>query len=87
MAVRKRSITIASHRTSFSVEDRFWELLCALAKRDHLSVAALVALIDRNRARDANLSSAVRLHVLAEVEAGFRLADDIPAAPTDSDLG
>ena len=45
----KRSITIARHRTSISVEDAFWEALCAFAEGDGRSVADLVGEIDKER--------------------------------------
>jgi predicted DNA-binding ribbon-helix-helix protein len=64
----KRSLTIARHRTSISLEDAFWDALGAIARADGKSVAALVGEIDRQRsaARRAglNLSAAIRLYVL-----------------------
>jgi len=77
MAVRKRSITIAGHRTSYSIEDAFQDGLVALADDEGLSVAALIARIDAQRPPDANLSSALRLYVLQAARAG-RLADHAP---------
>lgn len=61
--LRKRSLTIAGHRTSVSLEAPFWDALGELARRRGLSVQALVAAIDRSRG-ESNLSSAVRVHVL-----------------------
>lgn len=63
--IRKRSVVIAGHRTSVSLEDIFWEQLQMLAKRQRLSVNALVESIDRDRA--ANLSSAIRVFVLEQL--------------------
>jgi predicted DNA-binding ribbon-helix-helix protein len=63
-AVRKRSVTIRGHRTSFSVEDEFFAELARLAAETGRPVAALVAEIDEARGREVNLSSAIRLHVL-----------------------
>ncbi len=63
--MRKRSVTIAGHRTSVSVEDEFWEELLAIADRDGKSINGLIAEIDAER--DRNLSSAIRLRVLAEL--------------------
>ncbi len=64
----KRSLTIARHRTSVTLEDAFWEALGDIARADGKSVAALVGEIDRRRSaagrRDLSLSSAVRLYVL-----------------------
>ena len=59
----KRSLTIAGHRTSVSLEAPFWRLLQAEATDARLSVAALVERIDRER-RGSNLSSAIRVHLI-----------------------
>lgn len=65
-AIKKRSVTIAGHRTSLSLEEIFWRRLKAEARREGLSVNELVALIDRER--PGNLSSAVRVFVLRRAE-------------------
>jgi predicted DNA-binding ribbon-helix-helix protein len=62
--VKKRSVTVAGHRTSVSVEEPFWDALAEIAAVRRSSVAALIATIDRERVREANLSSAIRLFVL-----------------------
>jgi predicted DNA-binding ribbon-helix-helix protein len=62
--VAKRSLTVAGHRTSISLEDPFWEGLATIAASRRQSVAALVASIDRGRTPDTNLSAAIRLAVL-----------------------
>lgn len=67
-SVRKRSITIAGHRTSVSLEDAFWTVLCRIAESRECSVSQLVTQIDRERT--GNLSSAIRVFVLNEVAAG-----------------
>ncbi|GAC1557452.1 MAG: hypothetical protein NVS2B5_19540 [Beijerinckiaceae bacterium] len=61
----KDSPVIASHRTSISLERAFWEKLQAVARKRQVSIASLVARIDAERG-DANLSSALRVFVLAE---------------------
>lgn len=61
--VVKHSLVIAGHRTSVSLEREFWDGLKIIAARRALSLAALVAEIDAARGR-ANLSSAIRVHVL-----------------------
>lgn len=66
--IRKRSITLHGHRTSFSVEDAFLDELKAIAARRDVSFAALVAEIDEARPLDSNLSSALRLFVLRELK-------------------
>ena len=45
----KRSLSIAGHQTSISLEPLFWEMLKAAAAREGLAVAALVARIDAER--------------------------------------
>jgi predicted DNA-binding ribbon-helix-helix protein len=64
----KRSVTIARHRTSVSIEDEFWAALAEFAAEDEKSVAALVAEIDQGRgaraSERASLSAAIRLYVL-----------------------
>ena len=62
-AVRKRSVRIAGHRSSVSLEAEFWDELKALAARRGTSLARLVGEIDRARS-GRNLSSALRLAVL-----------------------
>ncbi|WP_371418371.1 ribbon-helix-helix domain-containing protein [Methylocapsa sp. S129] len=62
----KRSLVIAGHRTSISLEETFWRELKALAKRRAQSINALVAEIDANRG-PANLSSAIRVFVFESV--------------------
>ncbi|MBN9079118.1 MAG: aryl-sulfate sulfotransferase [Rhizobiales bacterium 65-79] len=66
-AVRKRSVTIRGHRTSYSLEEAFQEELEKVAASRSIPVAALVASIDETRPRDTNLSSALRLFVLNAV--------------------
>lgn len=61
--MHKHSLVIAGHRTSISLELAFWDALRALAAARGLSIAALVAEIDATRG-EANLSSALRVHVL-----------------------
>ena len=61
--VAKRSIVIAGHKTSVSLEDEFWNSLKEIAGQRGMTLAELVAAIDRDR-EHANLSSAIRLFVL-----------------------
>lgn len=63
-AVRKRSVSIRGHRTSFSLEDAFFGELERLAAIRGVPMAALVAEIDEVRGEETNLSSALRLHVV-----------------------
>lgn len=64
--VVKRSVTIRGHRTSFSLEQPFFDALTQIAERRGLSLAALVAEVDGSRPKGANLSSALRVFVLEE---------------------
>ncbi len=61
--VIKRSIVIAGHKTSVSLEDAFWKGLKDIAVRRQLTLSDLVATIDSGRPH-GNLSSAIRLFVL-----------------------
>ncbi len=72
-ARNKRSLTIARHRTSVSLEEEFWTALADIAKVQGKSVAALVREIDQMRTTrnsDESLSAAIRLYVLARVREG-----------------
>lgn len=61
--VVKRSLVVAGHATSVSLEEPFWRELRHLADRQGLTVPALVAQIDGRRGA-ANLSSALRVEVI-----------------------
>ncbi len=67
--VVKRSIVIAGHKTSVSLEDAFWDALKELACKRDLTLSDVVAEIDATRAQ-GNLSSAIRLFVLENVRRG-----------------
>jgi predicted DNA-binding ribbon-helix-helix protein len=65
----KRSITIAGHQTSISLEPIFWEALEAAAVARSLPLSALVAAIDHARIggeEPPNLASAIRTWLMAE---------------------
>ncbi|MCJ8518376.1 putative DNA-binding ribbon-helix-helix protein [Pseudorhizobium tarimense] len=62
--IRKHSATLHGHRTSFSLEDEFWDELKRIAGQRNLSIAGLIAEVDDDRASDSNLSSALRVYVL-----------------------
>jgi predicted DNA-binding ribbon-helix-helix protein len=61
--VVKRSIVIAGHKTSVSLEDAFWKGLKEIAGTRDMTLSELVAFIDSER-QHGNLSSAIRLFVL-----------------------
>jgi predicted DNA-binding ribbon-helix-helix protein len=64
--IKKRSVSLAGHLTSVSVEDEFWAELKRLAAREGLTVTALLTRLDAER--PGNLSSAIRLHVLKALQ-------------------
>ena len=66
--VRKRSVSIRGHRTSYSLEQPFFDDLVAIAAERQIALAVLIAEVDASRPREANLSSALRLHVLEWVK-------------------
>ena len=75
--IQKRSVMVAGHRTSVSLEAPFWEELSSIAARRGKSISTLISEIDSSR--DGNLSSALRLLVLEDFRqrlqaepAGFR---------------
>jgi predicted DNA-binding ribbon-helix-helix protein len=76
--VVKRSIVIAGHKTSVSLEDAFWTGLKEIAAKRDLTLSDMVATIDQDR-RHGNLSSAIRLFVLDYYRGGAQ-----PAAHADT---
>ncbi|MBV9966691.1 MAG: ribbon-helix-helix domain-containing protein [Alphaproteobacteria bacterium] len=74
----KRSVRIAGHATSVSLEPAFWEALNEIAVRRRMSLNALLSTIDAGRR--GNLSSAIRLFVLARCRDG-ELGDLAGASP------
>ena len=61
---KKRSLNLRGHQTSVTLEDRFWDALCEIAKIKEFSINKLVAEIDETRDFDAGLASAIRDYVL-----------------------
>ncbi|MGQ0663394.1 MAG: ribbon-helix-helix domain-containing protein [Pseudomonadota bacterium] len=74
--IRKRSVLIAGHRTSVSLEPEFWAALKDIARARRVSINDLVTEIDRSRR--ANLSSALRVFVLGDVCARLAAASPHP---------
>ena len=81
--VIKRSIVIAGHKTSVSLEDAFWKALKEIAVSRHTTLSDLVAAIDSGRPH-GNLSSAIRLFVLDHYQA--RTDGDADSGPTGRDM-
>ena len=72
----KYSVLVSGHSTSISLEQEFWNHINRIAREKNMSVNQLVSEIDKTR--KTNLSSALRLHVLKNLEhdAGLSLMDD-----------
>jgi predicted DNA-binding ribbon-helix-helix protein len=66
--LKKRSFSIAGHRTSIALEPEFWAVLEEEASRQGIALAALVAQVDAARNQRA-LASALRLHALERATA------------------
>ncbi|MFB9138724.1 ribbon-helix-helix domain-containing protein [Maritalea porphyrae] len=65
--MKKRSITIAGHRTSVALEQEFWSEIDDLAKERSLTLSQLIEEIDEARTTE-NLASALRLAVLENLK-------------------
>ena len=61
---KKRSLTLRGHRTSVSLEDRFWRAFCEIADHQNKPINVLAAEIDETRDLEAGLASAIRDYVL-----------------------
>jgi predicted DNA-binding ribbon-helix-helix protein len=78
--VVKRSIVIAGHKTSVSLEEPFWSGLKEIAHGQHTTLSTMVGDID-TKCRQGNLSSAIRLFVLDNVRSRISgYAAEHPAA-------
>jgi predicted DNA-binding ribbon-helix-helix protein len=62
--IKKRSVSLSGHRTSYSIEDEFQTALLKMADAQSVSLAKLIASIDEGRGEQSNLSSALRIAVL-----------------------
>lgn len=68
----KRSVQIAGHKTSISLEPVFWNMLKAAAERNDVAINALVAQIDAERIKSPTppgLASAIRVWLVTEERA------------------
>jgi predicted DNA-binding ribbon-helix-helix protein len=77
--VVKRSIVIAGHKTSVSLEDAFWQGLKEIANDREMTLSELAGTIDTGR-HNGNLSSAIRLFVLDHYRAQNRKTTGTRAA-------
>ena len=65
---KKRSLTLMGHRTSVSVEDKFWEEFCKIAYRKKVSINELASELDATRELNSvSLASLIRNVVLADL--------------------
>ena len=64
--MQKRSVTLSGHPTSISVETEFWDVLKSIARERRQTISSLISDLDRER--EGNLSSAIRLFVLREIQ-------------------
>jgi predicted DNA-binding ribbon-helix-helix protein len=69
--VVKRSVVLAGHKTSVSLENAFWQGLKEIATSRGITLSDLITSIDRDR-EYGNLSSALRLFVLSHYQAAQR---------------
>ncbi|MEE4119648.1 MAG: ribbon-helix-helix domain-containing protein [Paracoccaceae bacterium] len=74
----KRSLTLAGHRTSVSLEPEFWEAFREIAAARGQALNALAAEIDRDRGLETGLATAIRLFVLRELRAKAAQDGDPP---------
>ncbi|SOC40222.1 ribbon-helix-helix protein [Rhizobium subbaraonis] len=70
--IRKHSATLHGHRTSFSLEEPFWQELKTIAAGRGIALATLLTEIDDARPPESNLSSALRVHVLEALKTRIR---------------
>lgn len=67
MPLIKRSVSLAGHRTSLSLEAEFWAVIDAAIRADGLSLAGLIAQIDEARGLEP-LASSMRVWALKRVQ-------------------
>jgi predicted DNA-binding ribbon-helix-helix protein len=79
----KRSIVVAGHKTSVSLEDAFWRGLKDIARERNMTLSDLVGSIDSDRQR-GNLSSAIRLFVLNSYRS--ELGEGVDTQPATRDV-
>ncbi len=79
-AMKKRSVVLAGHRTSVSLENAFWDALKTIAGNRNATVNQLVTEIDKQR--NGNLSSAIRVYVLRTLQTDLMNArnGNVPSA-------
>ena len=65
---KKRSLTLKGHRTSVSIEDKFWEEFCKIAYKKKVTINELASELDATRELNSvSLASLIRNLVLADL--------------------
>lgn len=85
----KRSLAIAGHKTSISLEPLFWDMLRAAAEREGVAMATLVARIDAERIKSqpaSGLAGAVRIWLVAHAAHANQKGGGIPPAAPAEDV-
>jgi predicted DNA-binding ribbon-helix-helix protein len=77
----KRSVVIAGRKTSVSLEDAFWQELAKIARARKVNLSTLIQEIDSQKS-GSNLSSAIRLFVLAHLRAQHAVEAENGNAPS-----
>ena len=62
--VARRSVNLGGRKTSLTLEDPFWHAVQDIAAQRNMPVGQLLAMIERTRAANSNLSSSVRTFVI-----------------------
>lgn len=70
--LRKHSVNINGHNTSFSLEDEFYQELILIAKRKRKPLSRLITELDDNRDPARNLSSVLRVYILEELKSALK---------------
>ena len=83
-AMKKRSVVLAGHRTSVSLENAFWDALKTIAGNRNATVNQLVTEIDKQR--NGNLSSAIRVYVLRTLQTDLVNAQNAGASSATESL-
>ena len=66
--LRKHSISIRGHQTSYSLEEEFYTELKKIAEQKNTPLATLITQLDEERSQESNLSSTLRVFVLNEIK-------------------
>ncbi len=92
-SVKKRSVVIATHKTSISLEDKFWACLQQIARERATTISKLIGMLDAER-NGGNLSSTIRVFVLnyyrhniASKELSDGAGSSLASLPTPSGTG